>query len=65
LSDPGYGISYGAMPETFVCQTNRYKSKAVYVKDQATFGRFHLLGSLRLTQLDLKQQDQGIDTSYN
>lgn len=65
LANPSYGIFYGATPETIVSQTNRYETKALYVQDQATYGRFHLLGSLRLTQLDLKQQQQGIDTSYH
>lgn len=65
LANPGYGISYGATPEIMVSQTNRYETKALYVQDQATYGRFHLLGSLRLTQLDLKQQEQGVDTSYH
>ncbi|WP_330214455.1 TonB-dependent siderophore receptor [Pseudomonas sp. AM8] len=65
LANPRYGISYGARPETIVSQTNRYETKAVYVQDQATYGRFHLLGSLRLTQLNLKQQEQGVDTSYH
>ena len=65
LANPAYGISYGATPEIMVSQTNRYETKALYVQDQATYGRFHLLGSLRLTQLDLKQQEQGVDTSYH
>ena len=65
LANPGYGISYGATPETIVSQTNRYETKALYVQDQATYGRLHLLGSLRLTQLDINQQEQGVDTSYH
>lgn len=65
LANPSYAIAYGATPETIVSQTNRYETKALYVQNQATYGRFHLLGSLRLTQLDLKQQEQGIDTSYH
>ena len=65
LANPSYGISYGATPQTIVSQTNRYETKAVYLQDQATYGRFHLLGSLRLTQLNLKQQEQGVDTSYH
>lgn len=65
LANPSYGVSYGATPETIVSQTNRYETKALYIQDQATYGRLHLLGSLRLTQLDLKQQEQGIDTSYH
>ncbi len=31
-------------PEIMVSQTNRYETKALYVQDQATYGRFHLLG---------------------
>ncbi|WP_282374954.1 TonB-dependent siderophore receptor [Pseudomonas sp. PS01302] len=65
LANPGYGVVYGATPEIIVSQTNRYETKALYVQDQATYGRFHLLGSLRLTQLDLQQQEQGVDTSFN
>lgn len=65
LASPIYGLSYGATPEAIVTQTNRYETKALYLKDQATYGRFHLLGSLRLTQLNLKQQEQGVDTSYH
>lgn len=65
LASPSYGLSYGATPETIVTQTNRYETKALYLQDQATYGRFHLLGSLRLTQLNLKQQEQGVDTSYH
>ncbi|QHD00717.1 hypothetical protein PspS04_10190 [Pseudomonas sp. S04] len=65
LASPSYGLSYGATPETIVTQTNRYETKALYLQDQAAYGGFHLLGSLRLTQLNLKQQEQGVDTSYH
>lgn len=65
LANPSYGISYGATPEVLVTQTNRYETTAAYLQDQATYGRWHLLGSLRLTRLDLKQQEQGVDTSYH
>lgn len=65
LANPRYGIAYGATPETIVSQTNRYETKALYLQDQATYGRFHLLGSLRLTQLNLTQQEQGVAPSYH
>lgn len=65
LANPRYGIAYGATPETIVSQTNRYETKAIYVQDQATYGRFHILGSLRFTQLNLTQQEQSVDTSYH
>lgn len=65
LANPAYGINYGVTPETMISQTNRYETTALYLQDQASYGRWHLLGSVRLSQLDLKQQEQGVDTSYH
>lgn len=65
LANPSYGLSYGPTPDALFTQTNRYQTTAVYVQDQATYGRFHLLGSLRLTRLELTQQEQSVDTSYD
>ncbi len=65
LANPSDDIYYGATPQTIVDQTNRYQTTATYVQDQATYGRWHLLGSLRLTQLELNQQEQGVDTRYH
>ena len=65
LANPSYGLSYGVTPELLVSQTNRYQTTALYVQDQATYGRFHLLGSLRLSQLELEQKEQGVDATYH
>ncbi|MGA8134175.1 MAG: TonB-dependent siderophore receptor [Pseudomonas gingeri] len=65
LANPSYGLSYGAIPELQVTQTNRYQTTALYVQDQATYGHFHLLGSLRLSQLELEQKEQGVDATYH
>ncbi len=65
LANPDYSLDYGATPDVIVSQTNRYQTSALYVQDQATYGRLHVLGSLRFTQLQLEQQEQGIDTQYH
>ena len=64
LAQPDYTLSFGAAPAPTTTQTNHYQTIAVYAQNQATYGRFHLLGSLRLTQFDLHQVEQGIDTTY-
>ncbi|WP_099063037.1 TonB-dependent siderophore receptor [Serratia sp. BW106] len=61
LAHPDYNLSYGSTPETLVTQTNRYQTLAGYLQDQASWGRFHVLGSLRLTQLSLRQAEQDVD----
>ena len=65
LANPSYGVSYGATPLKQVVQTNRYHTTAIYLQDQATYGRFHLLGSLRLSQFELQQKEEGVDTTYH
>jgi iron complex outermembrane receptor protein len=65
LANPTYDLDYGSTPETIVTQTNRYQTNALYLQDQATYGRWHLLGSLRLSQLEIEQQEQGVDTRYH
>ncbi len=64
LARPSYTLAFGAIPSATTTQTNRYETIATYVQDQATYGRLHLLGSLRLTQFNLRQTEQGIDSSY-
>lgn len=64
LAHPSYGLSYGSTPETLVTQTNRYVTTAAYLQDQASWGRLHLLGALRMTQLGLRQAEQNVDTHY-
>nr|WP_253260720.1 TonB-dependent siderophore receptor [Rhodanobacter glycinis] len=65
LARPNYTLAFGAIPSASTTQTNRYRTVAAYVQDQATYGRLHLLGSLRLTQFNLRQIEQGIDTRYS
>ncbi len=63
LAHPDYTLSYGSTPEVMATQTNRYQTLAGYLQDQASWGRFHLLGSLRLTQIELRQAEQDVDTT--
>ena len=64
LAQPNYTLSFGATPALTTFQTDRYETVAEYVQDQATYGRFHLLGSLRFTHFRLRQTQQGYDTRY-
>ncbi|WP_241114321.1 TonB-dependent siderophore receptor [Achromobacter insuavis] len=64
LANPRYGLDYGPTPQAGYTQTNRYETTAVYLQDQATYGRLHLLGAVRLTQLRMRQDEQNLDTRY-
>ena len=65
LAQPVYTLPFGTIPTASTTQTNRYQTIAAYVQDQATYGRLHLLGSLRLTQFNLRQVEQGVDSNYS
>lgn len=65
LANPVYNLVYGETPELLVTQTNRYRTQAVYLQNQATYGRLHLLGSVRYSQLSLEQAEQNIDRDYH
>ncbi len=64
LARPTYNLQYGDLPPVTTFQTNRYSTLAGYAQDQATYGRLHLLGSVRLTRFGLAQVQQAYDTSY-
>ena len=64
LARPNYTLAFGATPAVNTFQTNRYETVAGYVQDQASYGRLHLLGSLRLTHFGLRQIEQNVDTTY-
>lgn len=46
-------------------QTDRYRTLATYVQDQAHYGRWHFTGALRLTQLEFQEAEQGTDKTYH
>ncbi|WP_448120941.1 TonB-dependent siderophore receptor [Xanthomonas arboricola] len=51
LADPVYDLSYTAQLPVNSYTDDRYTTVAGYVQDQATYGRLHLTGALRLTSL--------------
>ncbi|MCL8328171.1 TonB-dependent siderophore receptor [Pseudomonas juntendi] len=58
LANPVYDLDYGTTPVLSAgsATTNDYRTSALYLQDQATYGRWHLLASLRFTSIDLKQE---------
>nr|WP_313427253.1 TonB-dependent siderophore receptor [Brevundimonas diminuta] len=64
LSNPTYDLPFGGLQPLSMTQTDRYETLAVYVQDQATYGRLHLLGALRYTQLKFRELEQGSDETY-
>ncbi|RJS93683.1 TonB-dependent siderophore receptor [Salinisphaera sp. Q1T1-3] len=64
LVDPRYDLSFGPRLATTLKQTDRYRTQAAYVQDQATYGRLGLTGSLRLTQLQFYEKEQNTDQTY-
>lgn len=65
LSQPAYNLAFGALAPLTLTQTDRYQTMAAYVQDQATYGRLHLSGSLRFTQLNFREAEQGTDATYH
>ncbi len=65
LARPGGALPFGAPPAVDVTQTDRYETLAGYLQDQATYGRLHLTGSLRLTRLAFREREQGTDRTYS
>jgi len=51
LSNPAYDLSYTPQTPVNSYTDDRFETFAVYVQDQATYGRLHLTGGLRLTSL--------------
>lgn len=64
LANPTYDLPYGDLQPLSLTQTDRYETLALYVQDQATYGRLHLLGALRYTQLKFRELEQGSDETY-
>ncbi|HEX7813956.1 TonB-dependent siderophore receptor [Dyella sp.] len=67
LANPAYDLSYTAQTPVNSYEDDRYETTAAYVQDQATYGRLHLTGGLRLTSLEfLENSDVGVanDKTY-
>ena len=55
LAKPTYDAIYAPQLPVNYLQTDHYRTLAFYVQDQATYGRLHLTGGLRYTQLDFEE----------
>lgn len=51
LSNPVYNLAYTVQAPANSYELDHYQTLAVYVQDQATYGRLHLTGGLRFTSL--------------
>jgi iron complex outermembrane receptor protein len=65
LAHPIYNLAFGALTPANLTQTDHYETVAGYLQDQATYGRLHLTGSLRFTQLNFREAEEGTDKSYS
>ena len=65
LANPAYNLEFGSQVPLNLNQTDRYETLAAYVQDQATYGRLHLTGSLRLTRLEFREKEQETDQTFN
>jgi iron complex outermembrane receptor protein len=64
LAHPVYDLSFGNLMPLNFTQTDRYRTIAAYVQDQAAYGALHLTGSLRLTRLEFREAEQATDKTY-
>lgn len=55
LARPSYDAIYVPQLPVNSQQKDHYRTVAVYVQDQATYGQLHLTGGLRYTQLDFEE----------
>ncbi|MEQ0777815.1 TonB-dependent siderophore receptor [Paraburkholderia tropica] len=65
LSQPVYNLGYGSLAPLSLTQTDRYQTIAAYIQDQATYGRLHLTGSLRYTQLNFRETEEATNETYH
>lgn len=65
LAQPVYNLGFGPLAPFNLTQTDRYETIATYVQDQATYGRLHLTGSLRYTQLNFRETEQATNETYH
>lgn len=65
LAHPIYDLEFGAPTPINYTQTDHYQTFAGYIQDQATYGRLHLTGSLRYTQLNFREAEEGTDKTYS
>ncbi|WP_202423952.1 TonB-dependent siderophore receptor [Duganella lactea] len=68
LAKPVYDVVYTPQLPVNYLQTDHYRTMAFYLQDQATYGRLHVTGALRYTQLKFEEASNiGVanDDSYH
>ena len=65
LARPVYDLPFGPQVAPALVQHDRYNTAAVYVQDQATYGRLHLTAALRYTSLRFREAEMGTDQTYH
>jgi iron complex outermembrane receptor protein len=55
LAKPVYDVVYTPQLPVNYLQTDHYRTMAFYLQDQATYGRLHVTGALRYTQLKFEE----------
>ena len=65
LARPVYDLNYGGIMAPSLFQNDRYQTAAMYVQDQATYGRLHLTASLRYTRLRFREREQNTDETFH
>lgn len=55
LANPIYDALYTPQLPVNYLQTDHYRTLALYLQDQATYGRLHVTGALRYTQLQFEE----------
>ena len=65
LARPTYNLAFGSVMPLNSFQTDRYRTVAAYVQDQASYGRLHLTGALRYTELNFHEMEQATDKTYS
>jgi len=65
-ANPNSDVPFGTAPKPTSTETDTYETSAIYLQDQATIaGRLHLTGSVRYTQLTLRQRELALDKTYS
>jgi len=65
LANPEYNLGFGEKSPITLAQNDRYRTLAAYLQDQAHYGRWHITGSLRFTQLQFQEAEQGTNKTYH
>lgn len=64
LVKPSYTAAYGGVGPINDTETDHFETIALYLQDQATYGRLHLTGSMRYSDIHFQEREFGTDKHY-